>query len=66
MKTSERVVFAIDKLTKENGYAPTMREIAEEVGLKSPSTVYGHMKKLREEGRISFEPKQVRTARVAP
>jgi repressor LexA len=66
MKTSERIVIAIDKLTKERGYAPSVREIANEVGLKSSSTVYGHMERLKDSGRIDFEPKHVRTVRIVP
>lgn len=42
----------IVKCTKEQGYPPSVREIGEAVGLKSPSTVHFHLKKLQEEGYI--------------
>lgn len=37
---------------KENGYAPSVREIGEAVGLKSTSSVFSHLTILEEEGRI--------------
>ncbi|WP_284646813.1 hypothetical protein [Paenibacillus silviterrae] len=33
----------------EKGYPPTIREIGTLVDLKSPSTVYGHLERLRTE-----------------
>ena len=39
--------------THEHGYPPSVREIAEAVGLKSPATVHFHLKGLREAGVIS-------------
>jgi len=36
----------------DHGYPPSVREIGEHVGLKSPSTVHFHMKKLEAEGYI--------------
>ncbi len=38
--------------TRDHGYPPSVREIGEAVGLKSPSTVHFHMKKLEAEGYI--------------
>ena len=37
----------------EHGYPPSVREIAEAVGLKSPATVHFHLKGLREAGVIN-------------
>ncbi len=39
--------------TGEHGYPPSVREIAQAVELKSPSTVHFHLKGLREAGLIS-------------
>lgn len=36
----------------ENGYAPSVRDICDAVGLKSPSTVHFHLKNLAEQGCI--------------
>ena len=39
--------------SEEHGYPPSVREIAEAIGLKSPATVHFHMKGLREAGVIA-------------
>ena len=39
-----RIYEFILSFTEENGYPPSVREIAEAVGLKSPSTVHFHLK----------------------
>ena len=36
----------------EHGYAPSVRDICDAVGLKSPSTVHFHLKKLVDQGYI--------------
>ena len=38
--------------TARHGYPPSVREIGEAIGLKSPSTVHFHLKGLEESGRI--------------
>ena len=47
-----RIYEVIVQFVQENGYAPSVREIGEAVGLKSPSTVHFHLKKLEEQGMI--------------
>lgn len=42
----------IVQCVKEQGYPPSVREIGDAVGLKSPSTVHFHLKNLRDEGYI--------------
>ncbi len=41
------------EFTQEHGYPPSVREIAQAVDLKSPSTVHFHLKGLREAGLIT-------------
>ena len=36
---------------RDHGYPPSVREIGEHVGLKSPSTVHFHLKKLADAGK---------------
>jgi len=50
---TERVYEYLQKAIKEQGYAPSVREICEAVGLKSPATVHFHLKGLREAGYIT-------------
>ena len=47
-----RIYETIVQMIREQGYAPSVREIGEAVGLKSPSTVHFHLKKLEEAGLI--------------
>ena len=45
-KKQEEMLNYIDKAINNKGYSPTVREIAEAVGLKSTSTVQYHLNKL--------------------
>lgn len=49
----QRIYDYILDFTEENGYPPSVREIAAAVGLKSPSTVHFHLKALEEAGVIN-------------
>lgn len=51
----QKIVDFIRDYLAENGYPPTFREIALNVGLKSASTVDHHMKRLRELGVLQYE-----------
>lgn len=44
----------------EHGWAPTIQEIADAVGLVSPNSTRNHLHKLAEEGYLKLEPKQAR------
>lgn len=55
---------AINRYLQSNGYAPTYRDIATMVGLRSISTVAAHMLCLKEEGLVDWDPKRKRTLRV--
>jgi repressor LexA len=49
----ERAILEyIDQFIKRFGYAPTLREIGESVGVHSPATVHEHIEKLRVKGFI--------------
>ena len=52
-KMQQRIYEYIAVCIQEQGYAPSVREIGEEVGLKSPSTVHFHLKRLEEAGVIA-------------
>lgn len=47
-----------------HGYSPSVREIAGEVGLRSPSAVTYHLKILQEEGRLTRDAGRARAAVV--
>lgn len=52
-KMQRRIYDYIATCIQDQGYAPSVREIGEAVGLKSPSTVHFHLKHLEEAGVIS-------------
>ena len=58
------ILIAILRYTEEHGYSPTVREIGEMVGLKSPSTVLQHLDNLQNMGIIERNPASPRTIRV--
>lgn len=49
---TERVYEYLQTAIAQQGYAPSVREICEAVGLKSPSTAHFHLKRLQERGLI--------------
>lgn len=62
-KEYETYQFLISYI-KENGYAPSYQEIAEELSLNSTSTVYERMKKLESKGKIEIKSGQPRAIKV--
>ena len=66
-KVSERrrrILQFIKDEVDEKGYPPSVREIGEAVGLKSSSTVHGHLLKLEEMGYIRRDPSKPRAIEV--
>ena len=51
-KMQQRIYDFIAETIQEQGYPPSVREIGDAVGLKSPSTVHFHLKHLEEAGYI--------------
>ena len=49
---TEQIYNYLKTVIPQQGYAPSVREICEAVGLKSPSTVHFHLKRLQERGLI--------------
>src|SRR3954468_13309497 len=47
-----------------HGYPPTVREIGEEVGLASPSTVHAHLANLERAGLLRRDPTKPRALEV--
>ncbi len=59
-----RILAAINELTAEHGYPPSVREIGERVGLSSSSTIHAHLKALERRGLISRDPTKPRALRA--
>jgi repressor LexA len=49
-KMQQRIYDYIARTIRDQGYPPSVREIGEAVGLKSPSTVHFHLKHMEEAG----------------
>lgn len=60
----EKIVTFIANHTKQRGYPPSVREIGEAVGLRSPSTVHGYLARLEKEGKIERDASKTRGIRV--
>ena len=52
-KMQQKIYDYIDEVTRDQGYPPSVREIGDAVGLKSPSTVHFHLKHMEEAGVIA-------------
>lgn len=48
----------------EKGYVPTIRDIGEQIGLSSTSTVFGHISRLKKNGYLLDDPDNKRAMRV--
>ena len=60
---SIHVLEAIERLTKEHDFPPTLQEIAHALGVPFTS-VYNRLLRLRREGRVAWTDRAIRTLRV--
>lgn len=64
---SDKQQVILDFLKQETikkGYPPSVREICEAVGLKSTSTVHGHLERLEKKGLIRRDPTKPRAIEI--
>ncbi len=60
----KQILEFIKRQTREKGYPPSVREIGENVGLTSSSTVHGHLARLEEKGYIHRDPSKPRAIEI--
>ncbi len=60
----QEIIAYIKHYSEANGYPPTVREIGEAVGLNSPSTVHGYLKRLERDGRLEKDEGSSRALRL--
>ena len=60
----EKILEFINKKIKDEGYPPSVREIAKAVGLSSSATVHSHLKKLEALGFLKRNPSKPRAISV--
>jgi repressor LexA len=58
------ILDLIQTTVRQRGYPPSVREIGEEVGLSSPSTVHSHLSALVREGYLRRDPTKPRAIEV--
>ena len=61
---ADRILAHIRDTIAERGYAPSVREIAEAVGLASTSAVHHHLTKLEREGRLQKDATRSRALAI--
>lgn len=61
----KRILEFILSTVEERGYPPSVREIAEAVGLASPSTVHAHLEALQSKGYIRKDPTKPRAIEIS-
>ncbi len=69
ISTQKRILEFIQKEVESKGYPPSVREICEAVGLKSTSTVHGHLSRLEKKGllkRDAMKPRAIGLVSKAP
>lgn len=59
--TRIRILRFVNQFTALHGYRPTVREIGNAVGLKSTSTVSGHLQRLQRDGLLTLSPLKPRS-----
>jgi repressor LexA len=59
-----QILDCIDAAQRERGYPPSVREIGEQVGLGSPSTVHSHLSTLQRLGYLRRDPSKPRAIEV--
>jgi repressor LexA len=59
-----QVLDFIKEQVREKGYPPSVREIGDAVGLRSSSTVHGHLKRLESKGYIRRDPTKPRAIEI--
>ncbi|WP_058485483.1 transcriptional repressor LexA [Defluviitalea phaphyphila] len=60
----QEILNYLKKEIKEKGYPPSVREICDAVGLKSTSTVHGHLNRLEKKGLIRRDPTKPRAIEI--
>lgn len=58
------VLEFIKRQVREKGYPPSVREIGDAVGLRSSSTVHGHLRRLESKGYIRRDPTKPRAIEI--
>ncbi|MBQ4262685.1 MAG: transcriptional repressor LexA [Bacilli bacterium] len=64
-KKQDKILEIIKKFVAKNGYSPTIRELCDICELRSPATMFVHVKKLEEKGYLKQTKKKFRTIELS-
>lgn len=64
--TIELLVSTVHSFTLKNGYAPSVRDLAEALDIRSTATVHKYLTIARRRGVLTHTPGVVRSLRVTP
>lgn len=65
LEKQQQILEFIQAQIKSQGFPPTVREICNAVGLSSPSTVHGYLKRLEKRGLLAISSSKNRAIRVS-
>lgn len=65
-KRQKEILDYIVAYSRERGYAPSYREIAQELGMSSPATVHEHVKNLEVKGYLRSDGDAARSIEIEP
>ena len=63
-RREQQILDFITEQTGQNGYPPTIREIADAVNLRSTGDVHRHLKSLEDKGVVRRDPRKPRAITV--
>ena len=65
-KRQRQILDYITDFSKENGYAPSLREIGDHFDLSSPATVHAHVENLKAKGFLKTSYNEARSIELKP
>jgi repressor LexA len=63
-RKQQQIMGFLQKFQQAHGIMPTVQEIADEFGFRSPNAVTSHLRLLRKKGVIAGEPNKARSLRI--
>ncbi|MDD4900735.1 MAG: transcriptional repressor LexA [Patescibacteria group bacterium] len=65
-KRQRQILDFITEFSKDNGYAPSLREIGEHFNLSSPATIHAHIQSLKKKGMLKTGFNEARSIEIIP
>lgn len=65
-KRQRQILDFITEFTRDNGYAPSLREIGRYFNLSSPATIHAHVQSLKQKGMLKISFNEARSIEIIP